>query len=78
MAGPPWPPGRVRHIPGGQQREDRVGDSSLEASLEDAALSNSESQAKPKTKAFGEPHSLEKKARCFSLVRCELLFMGPH
>lgn len=52
------------HLPGGHQGEDGVSGSSLE----DAALGTSESQAKPKTKGFGEPRSLEKEVRCFSLV----------
>lgn len=38
----------------------------METSLEDEARGTSESQAKPKTEAFGEPRSLEKRARCFS------------
>lgn len=61
------PSGKARHLPGHHQREDGVGDSSLEASLEDPAPGTSESQAKPKAKAFGELCSLEKRVRCFSL-----------
>lgn len=36
--------------------------------MEDVALGTSESQAKAKTKGFGEPRSLEKELRCFSCV----------
>lgn len=61
FAGPPWPPGTFLVA---ITREDEVSGSSLE----DAALGTSERQAKPKTKGFGEPCSLEKEVRCFSLV----------